>query len=611
MRWTRYAGWLNVVVGIGLAVVFAGLGMAIVGVVTGAALVASGAFMVWLAAGWDKPLEDTSELHRYGRPANAKVLAVDEQALDAAGGRTARVKLHVAPVNESDFITTRTLALPGGRVPAVGEAVTVKFDPQNRKNVVLLEEAFVVEDHLTAANRMFGGGTALGAFVVALVLALAAPAGAAVTQMSSGVPVTQVDLAGQSVVFGSFGDGKSQVLRADPGGARTLLGEFTGIGGDDDECCQTYYSTGFVASPTQVAVSDFYEAYAKGSLAQSDYRLRAGPVQGGAPPLLFMCGGNHPYDLDGDRIAYLGDDCTEKTSGQGARIVVRNLAASGAPVVGSFPMTEQPNTIDLAGEYVAVSGFFQRPPELRVYDAGSGAVVYKLNHNFAQYSMQSDGKLAVAHPAELGECRIEWFSPAEPVAHRLDTCPRGRVRMAGDRIAVDRLDGGTSSLDVVSLNGDRRSVTFFDPPGALSGFDWDGSRLAYGVQGCVRSDDTLWVEDLVGSDPPVVEGGACTATIDTKTARADRKGLVRLRVTCPDGCAGLLTLYSGRSVASRRSASFTIRGGGSRTVPIRLGTLRDVRRLGSRAYQARVEVDQRGTNIRTFKRNVRVLRPKS
>ena len=64
-------------------------------------------------------------------------------------------------------------------------------------------------------------------------------------------------------------------------------------------------------------------------------------------------------------------------------------------------------------------------------------------------------------------------------------------------------------------------------------------------------------------------------------------------------------------MASRRSASFTIRGGGSRTVPIRLGTLRDVRRLGSRAYQARVEVDQRGTNIRTFKRNVRVLRPKS
>ena len=36
---------------------------------------------------------------------------------------------------------------------AVGEQVTVKFDPQSRKNVVLLEENFQVEDSLTAAQR--------------------------------------------------------------------------------------------------------------------------------------------------------------------------------------------------------------------------------------------------------------------------------------------------------------------------------------------------------------------------------------------------------------------------------------------------------------------------
>ncbi len=47
------------------------------------------------------------------------------------------------------------LALPKARVPSVGEKVTVKFDPQSRKNVVLLEEEFEVVDHITAAMRNF------------------------------------------------------------------------------------------------------------------------------------------------------------------------------------------------------------------------------------------------------------------------------------------------------------------------------------------------------------------------------------------------------------------------------------------------------------------------
>src|SRR3954470_16893968 len=99
-------------------------------------LAGSGAFMVWLAKGWDKPLEDASELYKYGRPANAVVEKVSEEALRPDGVRTAKLTLQVAPVNESAFRTTRVLALPKARVPAVGEKLTVKFDPQSRKNVV-------------------------------------------------------------------------------------------------------------------------------------------------------------------------------------------------------------------------------------------------------------------------------------------------------------------------------------------------------------------------------------------------------------------------------------------------------------------------------------------
>lgn len=157
MRWTYYAGWVNVVTGVALGVLFVALGLAPVGGITLVALVGSGAFMIWLAAGWDKPLEDASQLHQYGRPANARVLAVDQEQTNPDGGRTARVKLHVSPVNESDYTTTRTLLLPGGGAPAVGETVTVKFDPQHRKNVVLLEESFVVESPTAAAMRQMQG----------------------------------------------------------------------------------------------------------------------------------------------------------------------------------------------------------------------------------------------------------------------------------------------------------------------------------------------------------------------------------------------------------------------------------------------------------------------
>ena len=155
MRMTVYSGWLMVVLGVvigGGAVV---AGQAGFGAIMLVSLAGSGAFMVWLADGWDKPLDDASELYKYGRPANAVIEKVSEETLRPDGVRLAKLTLRVSPVNESSFKTTRVLALPKARVPAVGEKVTVKFDPQSRKNVVLLEQEFEVVDHITAAMRNF------------------------------------------------------------------------------------------------------------------------------------------------------------------------------------------------------------------------------------------------------------------------------------------------------------------------------------------------------------------------------------------------------------------------------------------------------------------------
>jgi hypothetical protein len=155
MRMTVYSGWLMVILGVVIGGGAAVVGHAAFGALMLVSMAGSGAFMVWLANGWDKPLEDASELYKYGRPANATVEKVSDESLQPSGVRLAKLTLHVTPVNESAYRTTRVLALPKARVPAVGEQMTVKFDPQSRKNVVLLEESFQVEDHITAAMRNF------------------------------------------------------------------------------------------------------------------------------------------------------------------------------------------------------------------------------------------------------------------------------------------------------------------------------------------------------------------------------------------------------------------------------------------------------------------------
>ena len=154
-------------------------------------------------------------------------------------------------------------------------------------------------------------------------------------------------------------------------------------------------------------------------------------------------------------------------------------------------------------------------------------------------------------------------------------------------------------------------MTLFEPAGTQGGFDWDGARLAYVVEGCVEPDDRVVIEDLA-SDPPVVEGGECPAVLGPARVRPDRRGLLRVRVGCPAGCFGQLNLYSGRSQVNTRSPQVELTEGRSRSVPIRLqsGVLRQLRARGSRVLQARLGVIQRSGHERFYRRAVRVLAPR-
>ena len=456
-------------------------------------------------------------------------------------------------------------------------------------------------------------GIGLVLAALAALLVAAAPAGAVRTEVAH-APAGTVDLAGDSVVFSSFAGGTTRIVRAAPGGQLTTLRELQEVSGgarDDDECCQSFLSHGFAASPTRVAVSRFFEAYVKGFLADSTFRLEAGPL-GGELRLLFDCRENHPYDVDGDRIAYLGDGCTERDGG-GTRMIVRDLAAEGAPVVRSFTVAERSfvGRVDLAGEHVAYNVSQGPRPGIAVHDLVANAEAYRVPGAYSGFSLQPDGKLAVAYSQAFDDCRVDWYSKAEPTAHRVGVCPLGPVRLESDRIALGRRDGDATSLDLVTLGGERRTATLFDPAGAHGGFDWDGARLAYVVEGCVEADDRVVVEDLA-SDPPVVEGGECPATLGPRTVRPDRRGLLRVQVGCPAGCSGQLNLYSGRSQVNTRSPQVELTEGRTRSVPIRLqgGVLRQLRARGGRVLEARLGVIQRSGQERLYRRPVRVLPPK-
>lgn len=148
MRTLAPIGWLMIALGLVLGVGGIAAGQAVTGAILLVSLAGSGWFMIWLGQGWDKPLDDAAELYEYGRPANAEVLSVEDSSLSPDGTRTARITVNVSPVNESSFKSTRTVALPGGDVPAVGSTVTVKFDPNSRKDFVLLEESYEVRSRV-------------------------------------------------------------------------------------------------------------------------------------------------------------------------------------------------------------------------------------------------------------------------------------------------------------------------------------------------------------------------------------------------------------------------------------------------------------------------------
>lgn len=153
MRALIWAGWFMVALGAAMLAGSIAAGSPTFGLLMAGSLAGPGVLMIWLARGWDKPLP-SADLHRFGRPANATVRKVEDAQLDTGGARTAKLSLHVTPRNESSYKATRRVVLPGGRIPAEGETVTVKFDPHKRREFVLLEDNYEVDSFRTPSSTV-------------------------------------------------------------------------------------------------------------------------------------------------------------------------------------------------------------------------------------------------------------------------------------------------------------------------------------------------------------------------------------------------------------------------------------------------------------------------
>jgi hypothetical protein len=229
--------------------------------------------------------------------------------------------------------------------------------------------------------------------------------------------------------------------------------------------------------------------------------------------------------------------------------------------------------------------------------------------NIVQFSLQADGKLAVKEQTE-NTCRIAWYSKAEPTAHNIEVCPFGDVKLAGDRMVYEREQDAEASLELRSLTGQTQTVAAFGAAGMMTGHDFDGTRVAYGVGGCVPRTDAVYVDDLAGP-ASAAQSTQCPVVISKAKVRASSSGLVKIGLTCKAGCQGSITLRrGGRSAVRDAKRVFQNPGSGKVTLRLSSAARRELADKGTLAVSAQVQAGNLNGIPRDYKRTIRLLEPK-
>jgi len=332
-------------------------------------------------------------------------------------------------------------------------------------------------------------------------------------------------------------------------------------------------------------------------------------VRAGAPgthrPVLVNCwvdayDREAPVALDGNRLAYDPDPCDDLP-----RLVVRDLG-SGETTALLEPAGG--GLLDLRGRFVAWTATSGGEPRLVVHDLVAGTTAYSApNPGLTALDLDADGTVAAVSGKPRRPCstgRLLRYSVAAPAPEELDvpTCASAEVRIEDGRIFFLGWDGSTRTLRALSADGGVRDLVRFNRV-ASGGFDVSGDRVAWSAHDCA-GDEAIFTGRL--SAPPADLGSSdCRARFGPGVATV-RRGVATVRLRCPRGCYGDLTLrhMGWHSFFSLQPRATELR------VRLRRRARRRLERHGVLEAHAVLETYDRARDRRVRRRALRlVLRP--
>lgn len=266
-------------------------------------------------------------------------------------------------------------------------------------------------------------------------------------------------------------------------------------------------------------------------------------VRAGSPdtprPLLVNCSaplfsGTVPVALDGSRIAYDPRPCDDLP-----RLVVRDLATGEAV---TLPEPAGGAHLRLRGRFVAWVAGSGAEARLVVHDLTAGATAYSAPAvDVLTLDLDADGTVAAVSGQPGRPCssgRLLRHSVAAPGPTDLGPACATGVGIDGGRIVYLGWERFFRTLRAVESDGATRDLVRFGRvrPGA---FDVDGERLAWAARDC-GGGEAIFTARL--ADAPLDAGSInCRARFRSGVVPV-RRGVATLRLTCPRGCGGELSL---------------------------------------------------------------------
>jgi hypothetical protein len=290
--------------------------------------------------------------------------------------------------------------------------------------------------------------------------------------------------------------------------------------------------------------------------------LVAGPPAGPREQL-FQCSveyfsGIVPLALDGSRLIYDPDPCDEA-----AQLVLRDVATGETR---ELPPSATGSELHLRGRFAAWIGAEAGSARLVVYDLVAGTEAYSAPvGDVRALDLDETGTAAVVtgqqrHPCTTG--RLFRYSIATPSPTEIPTpvCSTGVQLGGGGGIVFVGWEGFTRTLRLATPEGRIDDLVRFGR--VRSGdFDAEDGRFAWAVRDC-GGGEAIFTGKL--AEPPGTAGSLnCPARLGSGIVPVSR-GRATLRLDCPRGCAGELSL---RRIAKRNFALLR----GESTVTLRLG----------------------------------------